>query len=279
MTSRSEIVLDAVLHVMRPLARLLMRNGVTYPMFSAALKRVFLDTARSELQDSGRPQTDSAITLLSGVHRRDVRLLGRGSTTARAPVRKPLGLVGQVVARWMSEPACLDGEGRPLTLPRSGDGASFDALASSVSRDVRPRALLDDMLRLGVAVETEAGIALAADGFAPRRDLADNAALAAANLHDHAAAAVANLDGGRNFLEQAIYVDQLTADSAAAVQKAAVQAWKQAFRAVMGEAQVRFDADQAGAPAQARTQRARFGVYFYAERDTPAAPPAKESPP
>jgi len=267
MNSRPQIVLDTVLHVMRPLARLLMRNGVTYPVFIAALKRVFLESAREELDTRRMAQTDSAITLLSGVHRRDVRLLGRGSTTARAPLRKPLPLAGQVVARWLSESAYLDPAGRPLRLPRAGDAPSFDALVASVSSDVRPRAMLDDLLRLGVVDEDDSGIALAAGGFAPREGLGESAALFAANLHDHAAAAAANLGGDANFLEQAVYVDEITAESAQALHKTAVQAWKQAFVTVMRDAQARFDADAAAAPPGERTRRARFGVYFYSDQD------------
>jgi len=35
----------------------------------------------------------------------------------------------------------------------------------------------------------------------------------------------------------------------------------------MGEAQTRFDADAQQAPAAERGHRARFGVYFYSERE------------
>ena len=42
---------------------MLVRNGVTYPVLAAALKRVFLDAARRELADRGMAATDSAVTL------------------------------------------------------------------------------------------------------------------------------------------------------------------------------------------------------------------------
>ncbi len=272
MSSRSEIVLITVLRVMQPLARLLLQHGVTYPVFSAALKRVFLDAGRAELASREMPATDSAVTLLSGVHRRDVRTLTRGAVPQRAAgadnpsAGAPLGLVGQVVARWLSDAACLNADGTPRRLARAGEAPTFDALVASVSRDVRPRAMLDDMLRLGVVNEDENGVALLAAGFAPRQGLAETAALVAANLHDHAAAAAANLQGERNFLEQALYVDEITPASARAVHEAAVLAWKQAFKTVMKEAQGRFDTDAAKAAPEERTHRARFGVYFFSDK-------------
>ena len=157
-------------------------------------------------------------------------------------------------------------------LPRSGQGASFDALVASVSSDVRPRAMLDELLRLGVVAERDDGVALLADGFAPRQGLAEMSELFADNLHDHIAAASANLQGEHNFLEQAVHVDQLTPASIAQLQKAASLAWKQAFKTVITEAQLRFDGDAEQAPAEQRSQRARFGVYFYSEPTQEAKP-------
>jgi len=267
MDSRPHVVLDSVLLVMRPLARLMLRNGVTYPAFSAALKRVFLDAARAELASQGMPQTDSAVTLLSGVHRRDVRNLKRAAVPERAAAPGHLGLVGQVVARWMSEAAYLNDQGAPRRLPRAGDAPGFDALVASVSSDVRPRAMLDEMLRLGVVSEDETGVELVASGFAPRQGFAESASLLAANLHDHAAAAALNLAGESNFLEQAIYVDQLTEASAKALHKVSAQAWKQAFKTMMQQAQKHFDIDQAQLSPSQRKHRARFGVYFFSDNE------------
>lgn len=268
MKTRTQIVLDSVLRVMQPIVRLLLRHGVTYTVFSTALKRVFLAAAQAELASRGMPATDSAVTLLSGVHRRDVRQLTRGPQPAeRGTPTEGLGLVGEVVARWLADPACRAPDGTPRRLPRAGPTASFDALVASVSSDVRARAMLDEMVRLGVAQESDDGVSLVAEGFAPRQGLAETAALLAANLHDHAAAAAANLNGEANFLEQAIYVDRLTPASIDLLHKTAVQAWKQAFATVMAQAQRRFDADAAEADAPERSQRARFGVYFFSERE------------
>jgi hypothetical protein len=91
--------------------------------------------------------------------------------------------------------------------------------------------------------------------------------LFAQNLHDHAAAAVTNLLGDGNFLEQAVFVDEITAASAERLREVSLQAWKAAFKTVMQEAQQRFDADQAQATPEPCRHRARFGVYFYSQRE------------
>ncbi len=264
-------VLAHVLHVLRPLVRLLVHHGITYAAFATALKRIFLDEARRELERRGMAVTDSALTLLSGVHRRDVRTLTRepiatrGATKGAAAAAAAPSLAAEVVGRWMHERRFLDKAGHPRALPRgAGERGSFDDLVEGVTRDVRPRAVLDELLRLGVAAEAADGVRLLAEGFAPKRGAGEMATLFAANVHDHAAAAVANLRGEANFLEQAIFVDEIGAESVQHLAQASAAAWKVAMREVMGTAQQRFDADQA-LPAPQRRQRARFGIYFFSE--------------
>ena len=128
--------------------------------------------------------------------------------------------------------------------------------------------LVDQYKALGVVHDTEAGLVLEGSGFAPRQGFEEMSWLFAQNLHDHAAAAVANLQGEANFLEQSVFVDELTAASAERLREVSVQAWRAAFRTVMQEAQQRFDADQTQASAGQRRHRARFGVYFYSEGES-----------
>ena len=273
MSSQPTLALDRVLRVLQPLVRLLLRNGVTYTVFVAALKRVFLAAAQQELAGRQMSATDSAVSLLSGLHRRDVRTLTRGDTAAKTAEFAPpapsarLGLAAQVVARWMNDADYQDAQGGTRMLPKSGDAASFDNLVARVSRDVRPKAVLDELLRLGVVQDTPDGVVLEGSGFAPRQGFEEMSWLMAQNLQDHAAAAVANLNDEGNFLEQAVFVDALTAESAARLQQVSVLAWKAAFKTVMQEAQQRFDGDAAAAPPATRQHRARFGVYFYSERE------------
>jgi hypothetical protein len=267
MKAKGAIVLEQVLRVTRPLVRLLVRSGVPYQAFATALKHVFVEAARAELTDRSMAQTDSAVTLLSGVHRRDVRNLSRPASSRKSADEAPRSLPAEVVARWMSDPAYLDAERAPRLLARSSEAASgsFDALVEGVSRDVRPRAMLDELLRLGAVREDPGGIRLLGTGFAPRQDFEAMSRLFADNLADHAAAAAANLQGERNFLEQSVFVDEISEASAEKLQRVSVQAWKQAFRTVMEEAQARFDDDAAGEEAGRRRHRARFGVYFYTD--------------
>jgi hypothetical protein len=265
--TRPALALAAVLYAFRPLARFLLRHGVAYPAFAAALKRVFLEAARDELARTGQKQTDSAVSLLSGVHRRDVRELSALPPEAPVADDAPKSLASQLVARWLSDPTYLDADGLPLPLPRYGEAPSFDALAAATSSDIRARALLAELERLGIAQHTDSLVQLLAPGFVPRGDFEQTLKLMRENLHDHAAAATLNADGGHNYLEQSVFVDQITAESAQHLHAAAARVWRQAMRTVMREAQARYDHDRRHAPPAERVHRARFGVYCHAADD------------
>ncbi len=265
---RATLVLDAVLRLFKPAARLLLQNGVSYGAFAAALKRVFLAAAQDELKARGMAQTDSAITLLSGVHRRDVRTLLRAAPAADAAARRePLSMASEVAARWLTQPPWVGTDQQPRVLARGGADDSFDTLVASVSSDIRPRAVLDELKRLGVADEGDDGVRLLAGSFAPRQGFEEMSWLFADHLHDHLAAAALNLQGQANLLEQSVHVDEISEASAAELQRAAVAAWKQLRPAYLRLAQARFDTDARAATPEARTHRARFGVYFLIDRD------------
>jgi hypothetical protein len=105
--SRSAIVLESVLQLLRPAVRLMLRHGVTAPAFATALKRVFLQAAQDELRAHGKALTDSAVSLLSGVHRRDVRNLTRLAPPATA--RRRFYRTGVPGGQPLAQPAALPG--------------------------------------------------------------------------------------------------------------------------------------------------------------------------
>jgi hypothetical protein len=263
MSSPSQIILDSCLSLIKPLVRLMLRHGITYVAFTSALKKCFVDEAINELSETKKNATDSAISLLSGIHRRDVRNFTRLASSAPTPLRKPISASSQLVARWMSDPNYLDAADRPLTLARSGSQVSFDVLAEGISSDVRPRAILDDLIRLGLVTEFDDSVQLIVQGFSPRSGFKELAEQFQNNLHDHIAAAAANLNDNKGFLEQAIYVDELSEASAQELHKTAALAWRQAFKLMMRDAQAKFDFDQSNTKKSKRKFRVRFGSYFY----------------
>jgi hypothetical protein len=294
--SNSEILLREALHALAPLVRAALREGITYPQFAQELKTVFVEAARAELTDKNQKRTDSAISVLSGVHRKDLRTLA----ASQHGLSRPLSLASQLYTRWLTSPETTDQTGAPLVLPRSApraapaegagtdavppDGAltavvpSFEALALAVSKDVHPRTILEELVRLKLVVLNGETVVPQKTSFVPSAGYAEMAAFMAANVGDHAAAATANLAGlSPPFLEQSVFADGLTAESVELLALQARQSWKHMFEDTVALATQRVQRDEELGPHH----RMRLGVYFYAEpqlQEPPVKPAPEDSP-
>ena len=261
----ADLLLEQSQPLLMPWVETLVRQGVTYPQLAATLKQVFFQAAQAELQRTGQRQTDSAISVLSGLHRKDVRALGSATPRAAAPT---VPLSTQIVTRWLTDPRYRDRRNAPCDLPRHGPVDSFEALASSLSRDVHPRTALEELVRLGVVTLQGDMVCMNGAAFIPKQGFAEMVELLACNVADHIAAGAHNLDAeeaGRRFLEQSVFAASLTPESAEQLGEIAREIWAQAFERMVAEANARVDQDRAQPRA---THRMRFGAFFYADTPT-----------
>ncbi len=271
--SRADLFLAAALRLIAPLIKLLLREGVTYPRFANALKKVFLEAATDVLEASSTRINDSSVSTLTGVHRKDVRAW-RSEGQPR-PQARTLGAVMDVFTRWANDPDYCDPQGRPRVLDRMGGAGSFEALATSVSKDVRPQTLLRELVRLGVARQVEAAsdaggdrVSLCVEAFVPSKGAAEMLQLLSDNVGDHLAAAAHNLTGsGSPMLEQSVFADHLNPESAEALRALARQIWINAFHDIVRNATALSDQDRGQPDAN---QRIRVGMYFYQGPDVKA---------
>jgi hypothetical protein len=246
----------------------LIAKGITFPVLSRLLKDVYVEVAQTEFAEPGKPLTDSRISLLTGVHRKDIRALreNRRGSGGAPPV---LSRNAHLIALWTGAPDYLDGRGRPRPLPRqrpNGGGASFDGLVESVSTDIRPRAVLDEWLRQGLArLDSDDLVHLNTRAFVPSEDFADIAYYFGRNLRDHVAASSHNLLGGDpSMLEQAVYYEDLTPRSVAELHQLARELGSDVLIRVNRRAFELADRDKG---ADGASERMTFGVYFYAGPD------------
>ena len=71
----AESTLEYTLQVMNQLVHWMVKSGIGYAEFSAALRPLFYNEAIKELEYLKQKKTDSSISLLSGLNRRDVSSL------------------------------------------------------------------------------------------------------------------------------------------------------------------------------------------------------------
>lgn len=263
----SPALIEALIRVLRPLVRLLMRNQITYPYVAQLLKGVYLDVARRDLRAAGERATDSRLSMLTGVHRKDTRRLrDEVHPTLNSPQR-PASLGAQIIATWMSLPNFSDEQGEPYPLHRLATQGepSFETLVNVVGKqDLRARSVLDEWLRVGLAsLDTEDRVHLHRHAYIPAQDFEEKAFFFGRNLHDHLAAAAQNLGSEKPpHFERSVYYNNLRPESVARL-RAVVDEHAMALLKQLNRKARELQRHDAG-DAEAK-ERFTLGVYFYTE--------------
>jgi len=254
-------VLDEAIGIATPLAKWLIRNGIGYAQFSSALKDVFYQSAEQELHRKNQKITVSALSLTSGLHRKDVKAFtdqieASDKCKMRISSAKP-SIANQVFTRWITQPNLS------RVLPISGDDASFEALVSATSKDLHHRTVLQELLRLGVVFVEGKNVSLARDGFSPNPDLHEARLLMAQSVADHLNAGVHNLtlDQQKKFLEQSVFVDGLSSESAQKLNLLSNEIWAHALKKITEYATPLCEQDT----GVTSSHRFRLGVFSFSE--------------
>lgn len=201
--------------ILRPLVRFLISRNVAFPEVSDRLKEVFVFVTEADFHLEKKRLTDSRISLLTGLQRRDIKAIRAQLDARDDDVDQGGGPLPQVIARWRASSEYQTGSGDPLPLPgtSSGGAPSFDALVAEVSRDIHSRTILDELLRTGQVRRRDGLLHLTAEAFVPRDNETALLGYFGANLGDHAEAAVGNVlaspDAGP-FFERAVHYNQLS---------------------------------------------------------------------
>jgi Family of unknown function (DUF6502) len=159
----------AITTLLRPLVRLLLRNHVPYRTFADLAKRVYVDVATEEFGIPGRKQSKSRVSVITGLSRKEVLRL------KRLPAPSDLGAVelynraARVIAGWVRDRRFGDESGQPTDLPFEGETVCFRELVKTYSGDAPARAVLDELVRVGVVERTPDGrIQLLERSFIPK---------------------------------------------------------------------------------------------------------------
>lgn len=208
-----------------PLARAMIARGVSLGQSTEALKSALVQAAEA---DAGADATDSRISLLTGLHRKDVKRL-----RAEVPVAKrtSLGTVALVLSHWRGDPEFADEDG-----PRPLDRRAFDTLVRSARIDMAPGTVLAAMQDQGV-VESDADGMLhpVAAAVVARGGTSEMVTAFGATLEPHLQAAVHNLTSGPDAdrrYDRALRYSHLSPDSVEALDgmaRAAAQAMLEAL--------------------------------------------------
>ena len=256
-------LLDACRLLLRPIASVVMKCGVTWREFSELSKSVFVDVATEEFGIRGRPTNVSRVSILTGISRKEVK-------RQRDLIAEPGAAVGskttdatRLLSGWHQDPEFVGEEGVPKPLPEYGPGASFDSLFDRYGGDTPHQTLLKELVSAG-SVEMSADRMLVAKTryHLPTPMNESFIHFLGANLYDHAFTLSNNLSAGTDAAPrfEGFAVDDRIDPKAAPEFKRFIDARAQQFLEEVDDWLNQHRADES-AP---NTVPARLGVGIYA---------------
>ena len=143
-------LLAAVLKLLQPLIRILLRNGIPFGTFADLAKHVYVKIAMEEFGLPNRKQTASRVSIITGLTRKEVSRIQGLSEIENEETIERYNRAARVVSGWVRDNRFLDSSGQPAVLPVEGNGVSFSELVRHFSGDMPVRAVLDELDRVGV---------------------------------------------------------------------------------------------------------------------------------
>jgi hypothetical protein len=159
----------ALLRLLRPLVRLLLRYHVPFTVFEELAKHVYVQAAMQDFALPGRKPTISRASILTGLTRKDVQRLVAEPEPARAASQERYNRAARVVTGWTRDADFHAIDGEPAALALQDGDVSFAALVRRYSGDMPARAVLDELISVGaVQLGDDGRVRLVQRAYVPR---------------------------------------------------------------------------------------------------------------
>jgi hypothetical protein len=261
--------LSAALHrLLRPVARICLRNGLPYGAFAEVAKRVFVAVATEEFGLPGRKQSVSRVSVLTGLTRKEVSHIQESPPPEDTGAAERHHRAARVVSGWVRDPEFAEPGGWPARLPLEGERGSFSALVKRYSGDVPVRAILDELVRVGAAERLDDGtLRLLRPAYLPTSGEADKLPFLGTDAADFIATIDHNLHSAPEeaHLQRKVMYDNLPQDAIVELRPLATRK-AQALLEELDRWLAAHDRDANPTVAGEGRMRAGIGVYYFEER-------------
>ena len=147
----------AILLVLRPIARALLRAGVGYREFSEISKTAFVETATKDYGLRGRPTNISRVAVMTGLTRKEIKRIRTKIENESHIIKVKNTPISQILHRWYTDNEFLTNAGLPMHLKFDGDGVTFTSLVKKYGGDVPPGAMRTELERINALEVSEDG--------------------------------------------------------------------------------------------------------------------------
>lgn len=142
-----------LLSILRPFVRFCIKRGIKVQDMVSALRALMQDEAKKILLEEGSPVSDSRVSAITGLHRKELR-----KKNAPEPAGESKNLIHRVINQWRYDPKFSKSSGKSRAL----SVAEFTKLVKTVSSDLNPYTVLYELEREEVLVRKDSKLTLKA---------------------------------------------------------------------------------------------------------------------
>ena len=265
----------ALMRLLRPLVRLLLRYHVPFSAFEELAKHAYVQASMEDFARPGRKPTISRASILTGLTRKDVQRLVAEPEPVRAASQEGYNRAARVVTGWTRDADFQAADGQPALLALQDGETSFAALVRRYSGDMPARAVLDELVSVGaVQLGSDGRVRLVQRAYVPQGGEIEKLGILGSDVSDLIDTIDHNLQHGSTdarFQRKVMY-RSMPADVRPAFRDLSARQAQQLLErldAWLAEHDVGNPPDQPDAPRV----RLGLGIYYF---EAPAAPEQRQ---
>jgi Family of unknown function (DUF6502) len=144
----------SLVRLLKPLVRIMLREGLTYSHFAAIAQMAFVESAAKDFVEKGMKSSVSSVCALTGMTPRDVSAaVAERERFDSSELLEATNPFARVLHGWHNDRDYVGPYGFPVDLPFEGSPLSFAILTSRHAAGVSPHVVLKELQRVGAVTE------------------------------------------------------------------------------------------------------------------------------
>jgi hypothetical protein len=158
------LLAECLLGLLRPIVKLCLKNTLKIQDLTEIIKIAFIEEAKNLALNQNEKPTSSKLSVMTGVHRRDVMRLASDDFSPK----QTGNIVVKVVGHWIENYKNANGSIGKLTF--GSDVSEFSQMVREISKDLHPQSILSELIRIGQVVVVKDKLELKNRVFNPKGD-------------------------------------------------------------------------------------------------------------
>jgi len=169
----NNILNENAVKILRPLVRVMIRNGVSTGSFEELVRKAYVDEAFAMGEKNQQKTTISSISAQTGLSRKEVKRLHELDSPHNADIEQKYNRAVRVISGWCNDRNFTDNEGNARLLAVDGNDDSFASLVKQYSGDIPTKAMLNLLLAADCVDVKDNTVRLIKQAYVPGNDSAE----------------------------------------------------------------------------------------------------------